>query len=308
MNGQDQRAMNGMNGMSALVALGLGAVLAASGCVVEGAKGGCPALDSCGGNPVGTWTKVLDACQFQPVRPAQPVDTMAFTAAPTPAIAMIAPPQPNPVLSQQTTSGDWCSNLVYVTETPVDAVLNVVLWHDAPTLTNQSLANLSIAFGDDHTYLMTGLTFTTANLPPERNTTHFAPRCLLASGAGSPTCTKLTAALKNFYGMTATPLASPNFSNIDCQGDALTTGCDCSYIYSVTISDGGNWSVKDDNTLLEDSSTGAFTYNLGAVNAQSPATTIATTFCAQGGTLQLTGPRGGSLFGVQGLRTLMLSQ
>jgi hypothetical protein len=302
MNGKTGK--NQVHAKSALVALGLGAVLAASGCVPEGAQGGCPALDSCGGSPVGTFTRILDACQFQPVRPAQPVDVATFQGSITPAAAMIAPPQPNPVVSQQTTSGDWCSNLVYLTEMPVDAVLNVALWHDAPIL-----ASASIGFGDDHTYVTTGLTFTTESLPPERNMTHFAPRCLLANGASSPTCAKLTTALKNFYGMTAVPSASPNFSKIDCQGDATTTGCDCSYIYSVTVSDAGNWAVDvDGHTLLQDSTAGAFTYNGGAVPSQSPSTTIATTFCAQGGTIQLTGPRGGSLFGVQGLRTLMLSQ
>jgi hypothetical protein len=297
MKGQHQA----MNGRKAFVALGLGAVLAASGCVPRGAQGGCPPLDSCGGNPVGNYTHIVDACQFQAVRPAQPVDVMAFGAI-TPAAATIAPPQPNPVVLQQTTSGDWCSNLVYLTESPEDAVLNVALWHEAPVLTGAQ-----IAFSDDHSYLTTGLTFSTKSLGPERNTTHFAPRCLLANGAAAPTCMKLQTALTNFYKMTAVPSATPNFTSISCAGDALTTGCDCTYEYQVTVSDVGNWAV-DGDTLLQDSSTGGFTYNGGAVPSQAPATTIKTTFCAQNGTLQLTGPRGGSLFGVQGLRTLMLSQ
>jgi hypothetical protein len=292
-----------MNGMKALLGLALGVLIAASGCG-DGAKGDCPPLDSCGGSPVGTWSVIQDACQYQAVRPGQPVDTMAFGNI-TPAAATIAPPQPNPVVAQQTTSGDWCSNLVYVTENPIDAVLNVVLWHDAPLLTSAS-----ITFASDNSvnsYLLTGLTFSTARLPVERNTTHFAPRCLAANGATSPTCAKLTTALTNFYGMTAVQSAKPNFSEINCVGDAATTGCDCTYVYQVTVSDLGMWKV-DGGTLLEDSSTGAYTYNGQQVNALSPLGTIETTFCAQGGTLQLTGPRGGSLFGVQGLRTLMLSQ
>jgi len=279
--------------MRALLALGLGA-LAAWGCG-DGAKGGCPALDSCGGNPLGTWSSITDVCQFQPVRPAQPVDVTAFGTI-TPPTAMIAPPQPNPVVLQQTTSGDWCSSLVY-TESPDPEVLNVVLWHDAPLLTTAN-----ILFAADFSYL-TALTFSTAGLPVARNTTHFAPRCLLANGAPSPTCAKLTTALTSFY-MSQKPGVIPaNFDQIRC-GNASDGGCDCTSVYTVAVSDSGTWRAES-GTLFQDST--LFLYNGTAVGAQSPATTLETTFCARGGTLQLTGNRGGSLFGIMGLRTLVLS-
>ncbi|HVR01607.1 MAG TPA: hypothetical protein VMT47_05720 [Polyangia bacterium] len=269
-------------------------VIAASGCG-EGAKGGCPALASCGGDPVGTWSVIDDSCQFQPVRPAQPVDVTAFGTI-TPPTAMIAPPQPNPVVLQQTTSGDWCSNLVY-TENPDPEVLNVVLWHDAPLLTTAKLT-----FGPDFSYL-TALTFSTVGLPAQRNTTHFAPRCLLANGAPSPTCAKLATALASFY-MSSKPGVIPaNFDQIEC-GDASDGGCDCTYVYTVAVSDSGMWKA-DGGSLLQDST--LFLYNGTAVAAQSPATTLETSFCARGGALQLTGNRGGSLFGILGLRTLVLA-
>jgi len=279
--------------MKVLLALGL-SVLAASGCG-DGAKGGCPALESCGGSPVGTWSVITDRCQFQPVRPAQPVDVTAFGTI-TPPTAMIAPPQPNPVVLQQTSSGDWCSSLVY-TENPDPEVLNVALWHDAPLLTSAS-----ITFGADFSYL-TALTFSTAALPVHRNTTHFAPRCLLANGAPSPTCAKLETALTSFY-MSPKPGVIPaNFDQIKC-GNAGDGGCDCASVYTVAVSDSGTWKI-DGDTLLQDSA--LFLYNGTAVGAQSPATTVQTPFCARGGTLQLTGNRGGGLFGIQGLRTLTLS-
>jgi hypothetical protein len=164
------------------------------------------------------------------------------------------------------------------------------------------LTAAKITFGADFSYL-TALTFSTAGLPTGRNTTHFAPRCWLANGAPSPTCAKLTTALTSFY-MSQKPGVIPaNFDQIKC-GDAGDGGCDCTSVYTVAVSDSGSWKAEG-GTLLQDSS--LFLYNGTAVGAQSPATTLETTFCAQNGTLQLTGNRGGSLFGILGLRTLVLS-
>jgi hypothetical protein len=297
--------MDAVKGLSARLVpslvLALGAI-ATAGCG-QGAKGGCPALPACGGNPVGTWSLAndSDSCQFQPVRPAQTVDVTAFTGLTPPLPATIAPPQPNPVVAQQTTSGDWCSSLVYV-EDPTPGVTNAVLWHDAPKLT---AAN--ITFGADFSYLST-LTFSTDpktdDLPVTRNTTHFAPRCLLANGATSPTCDKLTTALTAFYAPQNPSAVEPAaFSQISCTGDAATTGCDCSYIFTVAVSDQGMWAVNGD-TLLQDSE--GFLYNGAAVDSQAPSTTLESSFCAEKSSLQLSGARGGSLFGVLGLRTMEL--
>lgn len=289
-------------GFASFLALGVAAfgvaAFGVAGCTGGGARGGCPELPICGGNPVltapsTTWSVIEDHCEFQPVRPAQPVDVMAFGNI-SPAAAMIPPPQPNPVVTQQTTSGDWCSSLVYNVD---DTVLNVALWHDAPLLTGAN-----ILFGSDNSYL-TKLTFSTSGLSMAQNTTHFARHCLIANGAANPTCAKLTTALTGFYSTTAVPSALPNFQNISC-ADASDGGCDCSYVYSVVVADQGMWATQGD-TLLQDSS--SFTYNGGAVPSQSPATTIDTSFCVQGKSLQLSGLRGGSLFGVLGLRTMVLS-
>jgi hypothetical protein len=278
-----------------LFVVGVGA-LGLVGCNVGGAQGGCPAVASCGGSPVGTWSTVVDACQFQAVRPAQPVDVMTFGGI-TPAVAMITPPQPNPVVAQQTTSGDWCSSLVYDVG---DTLLNVALWHDAPLL-----KSANITFGGDNSYV-TRLTFSTDVLSQAQNTTHFAPHCLLANGAPSPTCAKLTTALTAFYVQTAAQSAAPNFTNINCVDAASDGGCDCSYVYTVVVADQGMWAVQGD-TLLQDSGNAAYTYNGAAVSSLTPATTMESSLCAGGGLLQLTGYRGGSLFGVLGLRTMVLS-
>jgi hypothetical protein len=289
------------------LALGLCAV-ALVGCGA-GAKGDCPALASCGGSPAGSWTlaNATDVCQVPVVRPTQPADVTDFANHTMPTAAMIAPPQPNSVVLQQTTSGDWCSSLVY---NPDDTVSNANLWHDAPEL----MVGGTLKFFDaDHSYL-TSLTFSTKNLPQERNTTHFAPRCLLASGGGQPnpqtglpaagTCVKVAKGLNDYY----IPLKNtvpPNFGDIKC-ADASDGGCDCTYVYTVEIDDSGTWTVPvGTTTLLQDST--VFTYNGAAPNSQAPGSTMKTSLCATGGQLQLTGPSGGSLSGIQGLRTMVLS-
>jgi hypothetical protein len=277
---------------------GLG-VFGAVGCgsFEKGATGSCTDLVACGGSPVGSWTSIVDSCQFQPVRPAQAIDVTEFTQNSTgPMAAMIPPPQPNPVVTQQTTSGDWCSSLVY---NPDNSVSNVQLWHDAPIL---DAAN--ITYGPDMSYLTT-LTFSTKGFPVERNTTHFPLRCLVANGAPPPpSCSMLAAGLTTFYKPQSAGVP-PNFDQIACVDDHSDKGCTCTYVYTVVVSDQGMWKVEG-TTLLQDSA--VFLYNGAMVNSQSPASTLQSTFCSQNGRLQLTGLSGGSLFGVLGLRTLELSQ
>jgi hypothetical protein len=298
----------------AALGLGLGAVCAV-GCG-GGAEGGCPALASCVGDPTGTWTATAaDACQYRPVRPAQPADVNSFVGkgvlAPT-----LAPPQPQPVMSQQSTSGDWCSALVYSTAMP--PVSYVTLWHDAP-----AFAGGQVSFNSDHTYSVK-LTFSTpgyangegdpdagtgTGAPPGAgsNATHFAPICLLAYGA-TPTCDDLTQGLTAFY--KPVPPATASFQNIRC-APASDGGCDCSYVYVVVVQDSGTWSVSGD-TLLEDSTMGSYSYNgllltTQGAPSQVPAQPMQATFCKQNGQLLLTGARGSSLSWVTGLRTMKLT-
>jgi hypothetical protein len=285
---------NGTRGQGALSALLVTfSVCFAAGCG-QGAKGGCPALDSCGGNPAGTWT-VSDVCQFQPVRPAQPISTNDFQNMNPPLPPTLAPPQPQPVLQAQSTSGDWCSSLVV---TPSGSVMNAMLWHDAPKLIDGTLLFI------DNSYV-TKLTFSTKDFPPERNTTHFAPRCLMANG-GNPTCQQLTTGLTDFYKALKVSISVPEtYQNISCAPSAADGGCDCTYIYVLQVDDAGDYLVRDDGTMLQDSH--IFTFNGAEAFSQSPARTFETTMCATPGvSLQLSGPNGGSLAGLQGLRTLTL--
>jgi len=275
-------------------------VVALSGCSGKGAQGECPALESCGGDPSGNW-KIASVCQYSPVRPSQPSDISEFLsgAAPT-----LAPPQPNPALPVQTTSGDWCSSLVY----PNDGqITNVALWHDAPLLVDGQLSFVLA----DHSYTTT-LTFSTpvsptdALAPGERNSTHFAPGCLVANGGKSmadptgkspPTCTELTTAL-TAYAMKA------GFIDIQC-ANAADKGCDCSYIYQFVVADTGNWSASG-SSLYQTSS--LITYNGQEAKTQAPTQALEASFCAHpGAQLLMTGARGSSLSGLPGLRSLTLA-
>jgi hypothetical protein len=273
-----------------LITLALGA----AGCG-KGAKGDCPQIDICGGSPVGNWT-VSDACLVKPVRPAQPVDVTEFTGMSAAATPTIAPPQPNPVVTTQTTSGDWCSNLVY---NPDDSVSNGNLWHEAPSISKGKM--IFDDTGGQRTYI-TQLTFT---IDKGQDTTHFAHRCLIANGATAPTCAKLAAGLTDFYKATG-PTVPATFSDITCTDDG-NGGCDCSYAFTLQVDDQGTWDVdKSDSTVLVQDSM-ALTFNGQQSNSQAPMATFRTSFCQGNNMLELSGVRGGSISGIQGLRTLLLT-
>ncbi len=299
----------------ARLTLGLGA-LGLLGCGA-GAKGDCPALDSCTGNPTGNWkvTSVADSCQVPVVRPNQPVDVTEFTShTGTPQSPTIAPPQPNPVVLQQPTSGDWCLSLVL---NPDDTVTNANLWHETPELIDGTFK----LFDADHSYT-TQLIFSTKNFSAESNTTHFAPRCLLASGGGHPDdktglpgpgiCDVLATGLTKYY-IPLLMTVPPSFAGLDGGAIKCTlaadAGCDCVAAYTVQIDDAGTWAlpVGEPGTLLQESGLGVFMYNGISSSSQAPAMTMRASYCAAGNRLQLTGPNGGSLFTIQGLRTIVLS-
>jgi hypothetical protein len=277
---------------SALALVGL----ASAGCG-KGAKGDCPQLDICGNSPVGKWI-VASFCQQPVVRPSQPNDVNDFIMMNPPLAPTVAPPQPNPVVSTQTTSGDWCSSLVY---TQNDTVSNASLWHDSPEISDDPMEPSTIKFyGDDHSYI----TQLFLRVPYGQNYTHFAQRCLFANGAAKPTCAKLAAGLNDFYKplMASVPRT---FKNIMCF-DASDSGCDCTYEFTLEVDDSGNWATdpNDPTVLVQDST--VLTFNGFQMNAQASTTTLRSSFCAEGGQLELSGLRGGSLSNVQGLRTLGL--
>jgi hypothetical protein len=177
-------------------------------------------------------------------------------------------------------------------------ITNANLWHDAPVLGGGQMTFV----GADHTY-EADLTFSTGGASPDRNTTHFAPVCLVANG-GNPTCDDLAMALAKFYApANATPQPPASFQNIQCASTA-DGGCDCTYVYVVQVIDKGNWSVSG-STLREDSA--LFTLNGQENKPLAPTRSLQATFCAQGGQLQLTGAQGSSLSGLLGLRTMILS-
>jgi hypothetical protein len=278
--------------LSSVVAAATLGVVFGGGCGGVGAEGTCPALDACGGDPTGTWN-ILQACEYQAVRPTQPTDVTDYMGSP-PIPPTLTPPQPQPTQLVPANSGDWCSSLDYN-----DGVVNnVTLWHDVPALQPGS----EVAFNPDQTY--TALyKFSTQGYAQARNTTHFAPICLTANG-GDPTCADLAAGLTKFYAPGGgTPPPPPTFNNIQCTTSPADQGCDCTYYFALQVVDQGTW-AKNGDTILEQSSN--FTYNGAVLKLGTPAQTMQVTFCRQNSLLQLTGANGGSLSDLIGLRTLRL--
>jgi hypothetical protein len=282
-----------MQTLSSVVATAAIGAVCTTGCGGLGAEGPCPALDSCGGDPTGTWN-VLQACQYQAVKPTQPTDVNDYMGAP-PVPPTLTPPQPQPTQLVPANSGDWCSSLDY----NMDTVNNVTLWHDVPTLRPGSI----VAFNPDHSYSALYL-FSTQG-PGFNNTTHFAPICLTANG-GDPTCAELATGLTKFYAAgSGTPQPPATFNDIQCTLSASDQGCDCTYYFELQVIDQGTWSVATGgDTIFEQSSN--FTYNGATLKLSSPAQTMQTTFCRQGSLLDLSGANGSSLSDLIGLRTLRL--
>ena len=286
-------------GLLALVGLNLAVTLCGCG---KGAKADCPQLEICGGDPSSmTAWQVSEVCQVPAFRPSQPSDVMDFQSTP-PLAPTIATPQPNPVVAQQTTSGDWCSGLVFMPGTTGFVVENVNLWHESPHISGDTVNKPStiLLAGNDHSYATT-LHF------EDQNSTHFVPHCLVQNGAVGAKCSDLASALTAFYTTAALPGIDPTFTNIMCADAPSDGGCDCSYTFNLEVQDQGSWAIDpNDSTVLVQDST-VLQWNGTQMNAAASATTLRSSFCAGNGTLQLSGLRGGSLSSVQGLRTLIMT-
>jgi len=270
------------------------ALLLVSACKGKGAEGACAEVAACGGDPTGTW-RVVDNCAYvaqHPYQPISPEDQVQNPLGPS-----IAPPQ-----APQTTTGDWCSQLIYL---PADAtnpnghVQGVNLWHDAPSLDNDG----TLVFDGTNNYTIT-LNFST------QSTTHFAPSCLQFAGA-SPTCDQLGPSLTAFYtaNLSSKQVAgaappTPGFENIQCV-TASDSGCDCFYDYKVQLTDKGTWSAGG-NVLTEASY--QYLYNGQRVVALAPTHFMVTSFCQSGTQMTLSGYNGSSLSEAVGLRTLTLQR
>jgi hypothetical protein len=191
-----------------------------------------------------------------------------------------------------------------------------MLWHDVPQISaDTDKLSTIILSPSDKSYL------TKLILVSPDNTTHFAPHCLYANGAVTPTCDELTTSLRAYYKRPnpSVPNTYGNFSSADdmCMrpgadgcircSNADDGGCDCVYDFNLQIDDSGSWALDPkDPTVLVQQSVGLF-FN-GVTNAaQAPTTILKSSFSASDTALELSGLRGGSLFNVQGLRTLQLT-
>jgi hypothetical protein len=280
--------------LSMSVAAALLGVAAMSGCGGGGAEGGCGSIASCGGDPTGKWA-VDGVCQYMPPQPAQPLSFPDYTAQPQD--PTIAPPQPQP-----TTSGSWCSGLVYgppTTDTPDGSVMNVTLWHDPAVFSSGTMALTA-----DHKY-EADLVLST------QSSTYFPVSCLQANGF-SPTCKQLQAQLNLFYGNVAkqkhaepayqAPKASDPAAGIKCS-EMTDGGCICDYTYQVKVSDVGAWASSGSLLSLTNET---YAYN-GVRNAtNAPTVPSLASYCVAGDHLTMSGNAGTSLSGVVGLRTMSL--
>jgi len=251
-------------GFAAAVALSVG--LAA--CGGKGTEGTCTTYPACGGQPMGTWT-LTTGCSNLVVMPYQqpslPDQLMQ------PQTATVAPPQPMP-----TTSGDWCSQLVYEPSiNPSMPVRSVVLWHGPPTVHDGY-----VKMRPDGTY-QAQIQFITLEH------TFFPNACITKYERTAPTCEKLGIDLASYE------QTQPGFmfdQPMNCTGDS-SVGCDCSYHYQVQSGAQGTWSVDPANpgSILFASTSSAIPYSAS--------------FCVNGQTLQLSGDDGTDLFGAQGVRS-----
>ncbi len=284
-----------------------------AGCNGLGATGGCATLGNCGGDPTGNW-KIQNVCQFAPVKPAQATDIGDFLSGS--GSSTLTPPQPNASVLTQTSSGDWCSQLVYASD---GTITNANLWHEAPSLRSGTVALLAqdptmpgmpAAYTATYNF-STSMGSSDPQTPGEpRDVTHFAPNCLVANAARSaadpskpPSCTELEGSLTKYFNA-QTP---PAFNDINCTQTA-DLGCDCNYFYTLAVVDNGSWakSPTDPSTILETST--LITFNNQEMKAQDISQTLEVTFCSQNNQLELSGANGRDLNNLSGLRTLTLSR
>jgi hypothetical protein len=240
----------------------------AAGCGGKGTEGTCSTYAGCGGDPKGDWT-LASGCQNLVVAPYQQPSLPDQLAQPQ--TATQAPPQPQP-----TTSGDWCSQLVYQPSiNPMMPVKGVVLWHGPATVHDGYLH-----VRGDGTYTAQ-IQFITA----EKTT--FANACLTRYERVAPTCDKLG------MDLAAYEQTQPGFmfaTSMVCTGDS-SVGCDCSYQYQVQSGEMGTWSVDPaDSTSLVFSS----------ITRSEPQSA---SFCQNGDSLELSGDDGTSLFSAAGVRS-----
>jgi len=249
-----------------VLAFALSASLAA--CGGKGTEGTCTTYPACGGDPMGNWT-LSTGCQNLVVMPYQQPSLPDKLMQPQ--TTTVAPPSPMP-----TTSGDWCSQLVYEPSiNPSMPVRSVVLWHGPPTVHDGYLKLKADGTYQAHIQFIT------------LEHTFFPNACITKYERTAPTCEKLGTDLASYE------QTQPGFmfdQPMNCTGDS-SVGCDCTYHYQVQTGAMGTWSVDPAKS--------------GSIIFAGTATTEpqAASFCQTGDTLQLTGEDGTNLFGNEGVQS-----
>ena len=255
-----------------VVVLLAGSLLLAAGCGElrgKGTEGTCSTYAGCGGDPKGNWT-LATGCQNLVVTPYQ-VPSLPEQLA-QPQTATQAPPQPMP-----TTSGDWCSQLIYQPSIdPSMPVKGVVLWHGPPTVY------------DGYLYVLEAGTYKAQIQFITAEHTFFANACLTRYERTAPSCEKLG------MDLAAYEQTQPGFKFGDlgmvCTGDS-GIGCNCYYQYQVQSMEQGTWK-------LDPAKPSSIVFSSVASTEPQSAT-----FCQTGDTLQLSGNDGTILFGALGVRS-----
>ena len=257
--------------MRAYKTVGLVVLLAglAAGCSGKGTEGTCATYAGCGGAPNGKWT-LATGCQNLVVTPYQ-VPSLPEQLA-QPQTVTVAPPQPMP-----TTSGDWCSQLIYQPSIdPSMPVKGVVLWHGPPTVY------------DGYVYVLEAGTYKAQIQFITDEHTFFANACLTRYETKAPECAKLGMDLAA-YEQTQPGFKFGDLSMV-CTGDS-SVGCDCQYQYEVQSMVQGAWSIDPERPS---------SVVFASVSSTEPESS---TFCQSGDALQLSGEDGTVLFGALGVRS-----
>ncbi|HVZ71148.1 MAG TPA: hypothetical protein VHJ20_02130 [Polyangia bacterium] len=261
----------------ALLAGGVGA------CGGKGTAGTCETFAGCGADAkgvAGSWS-LVGGCENLVVTPYQ-VPSLPEQLQ-QPQVLTLAPPQ-----AQPTTSGDWCSNLVYEPSvSPSMPVRGVTLWHGPPTVADGYLNQVADPKDASRGTYSAQIQFRTAE------TTYFANACLTRFERVAPSCATFGADLKAYF------MANPGFKFPDdptspnaqiCTGDS-SVGCTCTYDYQVQAGEMGTWQIDPAN---------ATTIIFAGTARTEPQSA---SFCQQGNSLELSGLDGTDLFGAQGVRS-----
>ena len=257
-----------------LLAAALTSGLAGAGCGGKGTAGTCATYGACGGDATGNWT-LVQGCENLVVSPYQQPSLPEQLQQPQ--SATIEPPQPQP-----TTSGDWCSQLVYEPSiSPSMPVKGVVLWHGPASVHDGFLHQNADGTYDAEIQFRTN------------EQTYFANACLTRYESVAPSCAKFGADLVTY--LQSQPSFMFDSASTACTGDS-SVGCTCRYAYQVQAPEMGTWHVDPANS--------ATIIYAGATRTEPQSAS----FCQDHDTLELSGLDGTSLFSATGVRSALFER